>query len=153
MARLVDDLLSLSRIEQNQHVRPETPVDLVLIARHVADTLAPLAREMEVELMLDVEARVIVIGERDELVRVGAQLERRAVGLGAGVRRQLARQPRDDRVRTRGEREAGGQFPGGFNAAMWDGTVRFVSDTVTDKTLQLALNPSDGQVLGPDWGP
>src|SRR5208282_5699788 len=30
MARLVDDLLSLSRIEQNQHVRPEAPIDLAL---------------------------------------------------------------------------------------------------------------------------
>ena len=29
MSRLVDDLLSLSRIEQHLHVRPETPVDLV----------------------------------------------------------------------------------------------------------------------------
>ena len=29
MARLIDDLLSLSRIELNAHVRPDTPVDLV----------------------------------------------------------------------------------------------------------------------------
>ena len=28
MARLIDDLLSLSRIEQNQHLRPAAPVDL-----------------------------------------------------------------------------------------------------------------------------
>ena len=31
MARLIDDLLSLSRIELNVHVRPETPVDLVAV--------------------------------------------------------------------------------------------------------------------------
>ena len=53
MARLVDDLLSLSRIEQNQHVRPEAPIDLALVARHVADTLAPLAEEMGVDLKVD----------------------------------------------------------------------------------------------------
>ncbi len=29
MARLIDDLLSLSRIELNAHLRPDTPVDLV----------------------------------------------------------------------------------------------------------------------------
>ena len=56
MARLVDDLLSLSRIEQNQHVRPEAPIDLALVARHVADTLAPLAEEMGVDLKVDAAA-------------------------------------------------------------------------------------------------
>ena len=50
MARLIDDLLSLSRIEQKQHLRPAAEVDLTQIVRHVADTLAPLAREMNVEL-------------------------------------------------------------------------------------------------------
>ena len=44
MARLIDDLLSLSRIEQKQHVRPESAVDLGQVVRHVTDTLAPLAR-------------------------------------------------------------------------------------------------------------
>ena len=43
MARLIDDLLSLSRIEQKQHVRPDAAVDLAQAARHVGDTLAPLA--------------------------------------------------------------------------------------------------------------
>src|SRR5580700_2258023 len=70
MARLIDDLLSLSRIEQKQHVRPETEVDLTQVVRHVADTLAPLAQEMSVDLKLDAETPVVVIGERDELVRV-----------------------------------------------------------------------------------
>jgi prepilin-type processing-associated H-X9-DG protein len=45
----------------------------------------------------------------------------------------------------------GGQFPGGFNVLLWDGSVRFVADTVSDKTLSFALNPSDGEVLGKDW--
>ena len=35
MARLIDDLLSLSRIELNAHRRPDTPVDLVPIIRQV----------------------------------------------------------------------------------------------------------------------
>ena len=37
MARLIDDLLSLSRIELRAHQRPDTPVDLVPIVRQVAD--------------------------------------------------------------------------------------------------------------------
>ena len=43
MSRLIDDLLSLSRIEMNAHVRPTAPVDLVDVLRHVADALEPLA--------------------------------------------------------------------------------------------------------------
>ncbi len=39
MARLIDDLLSLSRIELNAHRRPDTPVDLVPIVRQVVDGL------------------------------------------------------------------------------------------------------------------
>jgi hypothetical protein len=45
----------------------------------------------------------------------------------------------------------GGQFPGGFHAAMWDGSVRFVPDSVSDNTLTLAINPADGMPLGADW--
>ncbi len=39
MARLIDDLLSLSRIELRAHQRPDTPVDLVPIVRQVVDGL------------------------------------------------------------------------------------------------------------------
>ena len=49
------------------------------------------------------------------------------------------------------KKKFGGQYPGGFNVVMWDGSVRFVKDTVSDATLSRALNPRDGQVLGQDW--
>ena len=48
MTRLVDDLLSLSRIEQNVHLLPQSPVDMVSIVRHIADTLSPMAQEHNV---------------------------------------------------------------------------------------------------------
>jgi len=85
MARLVDDLLSLSRIEQNQHVRPEAAIDLALIARHVADTLAPLAAEMGADLRVDANQPVVVAGDRDELVRVAENLIENAIKYGAGA--------------------------------------------------------------------
>ena len=44
MARLIDDLLSLSRIELNAHLRPDKEVDLVAILRQVVDGLQTLAR-------------------------------------------------------------------------------------------------------------
>jgi two-component system phosphate regulon sensor histidine kinase PhoR len=83
MARLIDDLLSLSRIEQKQHVRPEAAVDLSLAARHVVDTLAPMAREMRVEIKLSGDQPVIVTGDRDELVRVAENLIENAIKYGA----------------------------------------------------------------------
>jgi two-component system phosphate regulon sensor histidine kinase PhoR len=46
MARLIDDLLSLSRVELSAHVRPDTLVDIVPIIRQVVDGLEPLAREL-----------------------------------------------------------------------------------------------------------
>jgi hypothetical protein len=49
------------------------------------------------------------------------------------------------------KRKFGGLTPGGFNVVLWDGTTRFIRDSVSERTLGLALNPSDGQILPPDW--
>jgi hypothetical protein len=49
------------------------------------------------------------------------------------------------------KKKFGGQFPGGFNAVMWDGSVRFISDSVSERTLWLAINPADGMPLPSDW--
>jgi two-component system phosphate regulon sensor histidine kinase PhoR len=100
MARLVDDLLSLSRIEQNQHVRPESPVDLGLIARHVADTLAPLAQEMSVDLSVTAKGSILVTGDRDELVRVAENLVENAIKYG-GPRPAEEREARRGSVEVR----------------------------------------------------
>jgi two-component system phosphate regulon sensor histidine kinase PhoR len=83
MARLVDDLLSLTRIEQHLHLRPRAPVDLSSVLRHIADTLGPLADDNKVELIIDAEAPVIVSGDRDELLRVVENLIENAIKYGA----------------------------------------------------------------------
>ncbi len=92
MARLVDDLLSLSRIEQNLHLRPQAPVDIVTILRHIADTLTPMASDNDVVLNLDVPARAIVTGDRDELLRVAENLVENAIKYGASDPRSISRQ-------------------------------------------------------------
>ena len=83
MARLVDDLLSLSRIEQNQHVRPDAPVDLVTLVRHIADTLTRMARENRVTLEVRSDVEVMVPGDRDDLLRVAENLIENAIKYGA----------------------------------------------------------------------
>jgi two-component system phosphate regulon sensor histidine kinase PhoR len=82
MARLVDDLLSLSRVEQHLHLRPKQPVDLLLVLRHIIDTLTPLAHESGVDLRLTGEP-VIVSGDRDELMRLAENLIENAIKYGA----------------------------------------------------------------------
>jgi two-component system, OmpR family, phosphate regulon sensor histidine kinase PhoR len=87
MARLIDDLLSLSRIELNAHRRPDTPVDLVPIVRQVADGLQTLARDRGVTVHVDAANAVRVPGDRDELVRVFENLVENALKYGASGKR------------------------------------------------------------------
>ena len=84
MARLIDDLLSLSRVELSAHVRPDTLVDLVPIIRQVVDGLEPLASEREVAIEIDLPAGPVVIaGDREELLRLFENLIENALKYGA----------------------------------------------------------------------
>jgi two-component system phosphate regulon sensor histidine kinase PhoR len=85
MARLIEDLLSLSRIEQKQHLRPETVVDLAQTARSVVDALTPMAKDLGVEIRLSAEQPVTVAGDRDELLRVVENLIENAIKYGVRV--------------------------------------------------------------------
>ncbi|QGM47055.1 PAS domain-containing protein [Methylocystis heyeri] len=82
MARLVDDLLSLSRIEQHLHLRPDTPVDLTMLVAHICDTLAPMAEESGLVMEIELAPNVIVPGDRDELARVVENLVENAIKYG-----------------------------------------------------------------------
>lgn len=79
MKRLIDDLLSLSRIEMNEHVRPTSEVDLAQVAQHVRDVLSGLAAEMGCELRLTFSGPLTVLGNRDELVQVVQNLVENAL--------------------------------------------------------------------------
>lgn len=83
MARLIDDLLSLSRIEQNLHLMPRTSTDLVAILRHIVDTLTPMAQNNNVTLKLIAPEQVMALGDRDELLRVAENLIENAIKYGA----------------------------------------------------------------------
>jgi two-component system phosphate regulon sensor histidine kinase PhoR len=84
MARLIDDLLSLSRVELSAHVRPDTLVDLLPIIFQVADGLELLARERQVEVETHLpEAPVMIAGDREELLRLFENLIENALKYGA----------------------------------------------------------------------
>jgi two-component system phosphate regulon sensor histidine kinase PhoR len=88
MARLIDDLLSLSRIELRAHQRPETPVDIVPIVRQVTDGLQTLARDRGVAVAVNAPAEPLVVhGDRDELLRLFENLIENALKYGASGKR------------------------------------------------------------------
>jgi two-component system phosphate regulon sensor histidine kinase PhoR len=80
MTRLIGDLLSLSRIELNEHVPPEGVVELGQAAQDVADSIRPLSAERGVTL--DVASPgpgLAVTGDRDQLVQVIQNLVENAI--------------------------------------------------------------------------
>lgn len=88
MAKLIEDLLSLSRIEMRQHMRPTQPVDLENLVREVAEGLTPLAADASVELVLQLAPDIAPIrGERDELYEVIENLVDNAIKYGADGKR------------------------------------------------------------------
>lgn len=69
MQRLVADLMSLSRIELNEHVPPREIIDLADVARDVVEVFKPLFDQSGaiVDLIIDEEASSMIIGDRDEI--------------------------------------------------------------------------------------
>jgi two-component system phosphate regulon sensor histidine kinase PhoR len=83
MARLIDDLLSLSRLEMKPYLPPGATVDVHQIVQSVIDSLSPLAAESGVVIERAfgdeaVEAR----GDRDELFQVFENLLENACKYG-----------------------------------------------------------------------
>lgn len=71
MTRLIGDLLSLSKIEMNQHSKPTNKVDLFQIAEQVIASAAPLAIEkntiLEFEKLID---EAWIIADADQLLQL-----------------------------------------------------------------------------------
>ena len=71
MKRLVDDLLSLSRIEMNEHRPPTERIDLGGVLRTVADLLGQRAEARDMRIVLDLPRGTCeVLGDADELAQV-----------------------------------------------------------------------------------
>lgn len=88
MARLVDDLLSLSRITLNEHNAPTSVVDMAEIAGQTVLALGEFARERGVDLSLDITAASSrVVGDKDELTSVLDNLIENAIKYGRSGKR------------------------------------------------------------------
>ncbi len=83
MRRLIDDLLSLTRIEQNEHVPPSGRSALDEILREAAAALTPLARAEKVAIEIKAVADLPpVVGQRDELMQLFQNLIHNAIKYG-----------------------------------------------------------------------
>jgi len=76
MSRLIDDLMSLSRIELNEHIPPAGVCDLSMAVLDVADTLKPITADKGVTLDLHLADRgeAEVLGDRDQIIQVAQNL-------------------------------------------------------------------------------
>jgi two-component system, OmpR family, phosphate regulon sensor histidine kinase PhoR len=83
MTRLVEDLLSLSRIELNEHVMPQDRVALMPLLADLAEALELRAgeREMRIRIALPLDLPD-VLGDRDELAQLFQNLLDNAIKYG-----------------------------------------------------------------------
>lgn len=83
MRRLIDDLLSLSRIELNEHIKPLGHVNLGDVAEEVTSALMPQAARQEMTLSLEEPATMPhAAGDREEVVQVVMNLVDNAIKYG-----------------------------------------------------------------------
>jgi two-component system, OmpR family, phosphate regulon sensor histidine kinase PhoR len=83
MSRLIEDLLSLSRIEMREHVPPHDKVDLAGLVMEVAATCRPLAEAVGCSLVVaPLPPLAVALGDRDELLQVAHNLLQNAIKYG-----------------------------------------------------------------------
>jgi two-component system phosphate regulon sensor histidine kinase PhoR len=121
MQRLIQDLLSLRRIEQDEHNAPTETADLDLSIRAAIESVAPLAEARGVTLKYKKKKRAIVPGHQDETIQICLNLIENATKLspeGSTVRIVLSR----------------------FD--QWHPGVPFADGRLPDGTTKRAINPA-----------
>lgn len=79
MQRLINDLLSLSRVEMDEHVPPSSQTDLAALVDDVQDYLRPQLEEKSIRLTVEKPERALAVGDRDQLMEVILNLVENAI--------------------------------------------------------------------------
>ena len=104
MNRLVGDLLSLSRVEGEERVRPTEKVSLVGILESVIRSMRPMCEEAGLVVEREFElSDLIIVGDQDQLTQVFTNLIENAIKYGdAGERIRIKLQRLDREPALRG---------------------------------------------------
>ena len=79
MRRLINDLLSLSRVEMDEHVAPVTTVDPCVVVEDVVSFLRPQIEKQNITIEQDLDGSVSAIADRDQLTEVVQNLIENAI--------------------------------------------------------------------------
>jgi two-component system phosphate regulon sensor histidine kinase PhoR len=83
MARLIDNLMSLSRVEMRAHLKPQDSVLIGELISQARDALEPMAAEADIEVSIQSAVNgAAVLGDRDELAQVFINLLHNAIKYG-----------------------------------------------------------------------
>lgn len=103
MNRLVNDLISLNRVESQERVRPSEQIDIAGLANSVVRGLSNLAEQSEVTLESEgTETPVDIPGDADQLQQVITNLAENAIkysGAGSTVNLRLSIEERSPMIR------------------------------------------------------
>lgn len=126
MQRLIQDLLSLRRIEQEEHIAPTETADLDLSVRAAIESVAPLAEARDVKLKYKKKKRAIVPGHQDETIQLCLNLIENATKLS----------PRGTTVHITLSR-----------FEQWEPTVPFSDGRLSDSANTRTINPAQTSPL------
>ena len=120
MNRLVNDLLSLSRVESDERMRPTAEIRLGDLVQSVIASLRPVAEPLGVTIDIDcsVDSQTIVRGDADQLTQVFFNLIDNAVKYGRDGKRvqvHMERVSRDSSLRGPAYHVTVQDFGPGFN--------------------------------------
>jgi len=100
MTRLVESLMSLSRIEREEHNLPKGVVDLTVTVQRVVNALRIVADRFGTRIEIHVDADpALVVGDRDQIAQVAQNLIENAIKYGVPgteVTVQIRRIPAED---------------------------------------------------------
>ena len=89
MTRLIDDLLSLSRVEVDEHIIPENRINLIELLHSVGDSMINRAMKKNMNIQItqldNVESRAVapvIFGKHDEITEVFVNLLENAIKYG-----------------------------------------------------------------------
>jgi len=83
MRALVDDLMSLSRIEAERFAAPTDPVDMLRIAEAVRESVSSLSQKRGSDIVIENEARATIVpGDRPQLTQLLSNLVTNALNYG-----------------------------------------------------------------------